>query len=329
MKLRETLRPLRLCGEGVLALLLIGLSPAQVRKPNLPTSLPSSVPGAGQLPSVPGSPGQAVSDARQAEIAKLMAKALASKDPNEQVKLYTEILLLDPNNTVAYQARKEAQDKIDRAAAEQAQQQAQRAQQVEEAISRETTRRQALKKAEEAYLAGDAEAAARQVEIARRAAPNDPEVKNMADLVGREIESRRRKKYLLLGGGAALAAVLMLVLILRMRSRDPYMEIISGEGKGKRFPFDGEVMRIGAVAQDGASKNDIVVRDVERMISRFHCEIHRRGKKFYLIDCESANGTWVDRKQAPPNKPVRLKGGARIDLAGTATLRLGFEKRKK
>jgi predicted component of type VI protein secretion system len=65
------------------------------------------------------------------------------------------------------------------------------------------------------------------------------------------------------------------------------------------------------------------------MISRFHCEIHRRGRKLWLIDCESANGTWVDRRQAPANQPIRLKSGAHIDLAGTCMLRVGYERRKK
>ena len=332
MKLCEPLQPLRLCGERAAALLVVlwvTLSPAQIQRPNIPTSVPSAIPGVGPVPNVPTSTSQAANDAKQAEVTKLMAKALASKDPDEQVKLYTEILLLDPSNSVAYQARKEAQDKSDQAKANQSQQQAQRAQQVEDAVNRETTRRGALKKAEEAYLAGNTDVAAKQVAIAKNAAPNDPEVEKMDALVQDQVAANRRKLYLLIAAGVVVVLALVIFVIVKLRNQDPYLEIVAGDGKGKRFPIEQDVIHIGAVAQDASGKNEIVVRDVERMISRFHCEIHRRGKKLYLVDCESANGTWVDNEAVRPGKPVRLKSGSRVELARTAALQLGFEKRKK
>ena len=110
--------------------------------------------------------------------------------------------------------------------------------------------------------------------------------------------------------------------------KDAYLEIIDGLDKGKTYNLDQEVIHIGAVAEDGGHKNEIVVRDMERMISRFHCEVHRRNGKFFLLDCGSANGTFVDRKRAAAGKPVRLKSGARIDLASTCALRLGWKKER-
>jgi predicted component of type VI protein secretion system len=104
---------------------------------------------------------------------------------------------------------------------------------------------------------------------------------------------------------------------------------VSGIEKGRRYNLDQEVVRIGAVAQDGSEKNDIIVRDVEHMISRFHCEIHNNNGKFYLLDCNSANGTQVDKKLVPPGEPQRLRRGARVDLAGTVTLDFGMERRRK
>ena len=88
-------------------------------------------------------------------------------------------------------------------------------------------------------------------------------------------------------------------------------------------------LHIGAVAEDGGNKNEIVVRDLERMISRSHCEIHKRNGKFFLIDCGSANGTRLDGQRVKPGKPVRVKSGARVELAGTCAMRLGWEKQKK
>ncbi len=131
-------------------------------------------------------------------------------------------------------------------------------------------------------------------------------------------------------GAGAIALIGIIVLFFRTRGKkEPYLEVIDGLDKGKRYNLDQEVIHIGAVAQDGGNKNEIVVRDVEHMISRFHCEIHKHNGRFFLIDCGSANGTSVDRKPAKAGKPVQLKNGARLDLGGTSTFRLGFERPKK
>ena len=96
-----------------------------------------------------------------------------------------------------------------------------------------------------------------------------------------------------------------------------------------RCVADQGVAHIGAVAADGGNKNEIVGRDLDRQISRFHCEIHKHNGKFYVIDSGSANGTRVDGNRAAAGKPLRLKSGARIDLAGTCVLRLLLEKAPK
>jgi hypothetical protein len=321
---------LRRSTPGCLALLLVLPCLSQsLPKPRLPTNLPAAVPGADKIRSIPQTPGQAVREVKQEEVSQLMAKALASKDPEEQARLYTEILLLDPNNTVAYQGREKALEKVEKQKADEIERKAKTAQHVEESLGKEKTRRESLKKAEDAFLAGKVEAADRYLAPGKKVAPEDPDIQNLDALIQRELGSQKRKMWFLIGGGIALGLVAIVLLILYLRVRDPYIEIVSGEGKGKRYAIDKDLICIGAVAQDGAGKNDIVVRDVERMISRFHCEIHRRGRKVFLIDCESANGTWVDRRPAPPNKALRIKNGAHIDLAGTCTLRLGFERRKK
>ncbi len=321
---------------GLWLCLTLALSAQQLPKPRLPTNLPAAVPGADKIRSLPKTPGQAAREVKQEEVSQLMAKALASNDPEEQARIYTQILLIDPNNTVAFQGRKDALEKIDKMRAEQAQRQAeeaqrqaQTAQQVEESLAKERTRRESLKKAEDAFLAGQTEAAARYLEPGKKAAPNDPEIQNLDALIQRDLAAKRRTMYLLIAGGVVLVLAAVLILVFRLRNRDPYLEIIQGDGRGKRYAIDKDVVAIGAVAQDGAGKNDIVIRDADRMVSRFHCEIHRRGRKIWLIDCESANGTWVDRRAAPPNKPVRVKNGAHIDLAGACVLRLGYERRKK
>jgi pSer/pThr/pTyr-binding forkhead associated (FHA) protein len=138
-----------------------------------------------------------------------------------------------------------------------------------------------------------------------------------------------RLRYLFLGGGFLAFGGLLTLFFIRLRKEHGFVEIVSGMDNGRRYNLDHEVVRIGAVAQDGSERNDIVVRDMERMVSRFHCEIHQAKGKFYLIDCNSANGTRIDKKTVPPEEPQRLRSGARVDLAGTVTLRFGLERRQK
>jgi len=138
-----------------------------------------------------------------------------------------------------------------------------------------------------------------------------------------------RLRYLFFGGGLLAFGGLSTLFCLRLRKKHGFLQVMSGIENGRRYNLDQEVVRIGAVAQDGSERNDIIVRDIEHMISRFHCEIHHNNGKFYLVDCNSANGTQIDKKLVPPGEPQRLRRGARVDLAGTVTLNFGMERRRK
>jgi hypothetical protein len=269
------------------------------------------------------------------EISELTQRALRSNDPAEQVKLYDKILEFDPSNMVAFNGRKDAQDKIDKMNAEKAQQEAEKArqeeakqQQQEQAQSTEANKREAVKQAEAAFLANNLPLAATQIAIAKKIDPNDPEVQRVDSLIQSKIQARRRRQLTAYVIGALALVALILLVVLRLRKKDAYLEIVDGFDKGKRYNVDQDVIHIGAVAQDGGNKNEIVVQDVERTVSRFHCEVHRHNGKLYVLDCESANGTYLDGRRVRPGKPARLKKGARLQLAEACTLRLGFEKRK-
>ena len=178
-------------------------------------------------------------------------------------------------------------------------------------------------------MRGDIDTAEFEIEKAKAVAPEDTEVQRMDLLIQDRLAERRRTTYILVAVGVLALIGLIAFIIIRMRSRDPYVEIIAGQQKGKIIPVDGKLLKIGAVEQDGGDKNDVALPDVERMISRFHCEIHRRGRKLFLIDVGSANGTFLEKKQLEPGKPFPLKRGSRIDLAGTCAMRVGYERRKK
>jgi pSer/pThr/pTyr-binding forkhead associated (FHA) protein len=62
---------------------------------------------------------------------------------------------------------------------------------------------------------------------------------------------------------------------------------------------DGVVHRAVALSARGLTigrglRNDLVLEDPDRTISRFHAEVRFEAGKWVLLDLNSQNGTWVD-----------------------------------
>jgi hypothetical protein len=305
----------------------LGKGPAPAPVAAAPPTPPPGASSAANAPPVVQFPAPK-EDPNKPKVQQLMGQALQTNDPQEQVKLYTEILLLDPENQVAFTGRQQAQQKIDEANVKKQQEEQQAQQQSLTASEKQAQGNEAKQKAEAAFLAGDFPTAQSQIATAQKLLPDDPEVQSLHGRIDSAIQSRNRLRYFSAGAGILVLLALITAFLVTRGKKDAYLEIIQGLDKGKRYNLDQEVIHIGAVAEDGGNKNEVVVRDVERMISRFHCEIHKRNGKFFLIDCGSANGTRLDGERAKPGKPMRVKSGARLDLAGTCTLRLGWEKKK-
>lgn len=278
-------------------------------------------------PLPPPTAQQQAENQRQAGI--LMSKAVMSSDPEEQKRIYSEVIRLDPANVAAMEGLKEAQDKIDKKQQEEQQRNAELSQQRTNAENKEAKRKDALASAQDAFYRRDLTTANNQLAIAESVAPDDPEVKALRQKIDALRAQSNRIRYFWIGGVALGLGALTTLAFLKLRRKDGYLQIVSGMDNGRKYNLDQEVVRIGAIAQDGGEKNDIVVRDMERMISRFHCEVHNQNGKFYVIDCNSANGTSVDKRRIPPGKPAQLKNGTRLDLAGTVGLRFGLERRAK
>jgi hypothetical protein len=267
--------------------------------------------------------------ANQAKASKLMQEAFLSKDPAEQVRIYRQVLELDSSNAAAAQLLNTAQDKLDKKQQEEQHQEAEAAKQQNEGARNETIRKEALAKAQDAFYHRDLPTASSQLANAERVAPDDPEVKSLRRQIDvLRTQATRVRTFWIVGSVLGLGA-LGTFAFLKLRKKDGYLQVVSGMDNGKKYNLDREVVRIGAIAQDGGTSNDIVVRDMEHMISRFHCEIHSQEGKFYVIDCNSANGTRVDKQRIPPGKPAQLKNGTRVDLGGTVAFRFGLERRAK
>ena len=63
---------------------------------------------------------------------------------------------------------------------------------------------------------------------------------------------------------------------------------------------------------------DFVVTD--RAISRSHCDFVQRGNRWYIVDCNSTNHTYVDGEQIPSNIEVPLRYNSRVHLANVPFL---------
>jgi hypothetical protein len=74
-------------------------------------------------------------------------------------------------------------------------------------------------------------------------------------------------------------------------ARGPALVIRAGGGRaGEIFPLDGDRMTVGR-----RPDSDIFLDDVT--VSRDHAILVRRGEDFYLDDCGSLNGTYVNRRR--------------------------------
>jgi len=261
--------------------------------------------------------------------AQLLQQALRTSDPAQQIAIFDQILALNPNNQVAFNGRKEAVAKLEEQQRKEAEKAAASSQQEQAEQEKQMTLAQSIQSAEAAFLAGNLLAAEKALNAAERIAPDNPQVQALRSRLN--YANQRRSSILALGAaglGTGCIALLAWIFAARRR-RDPYIEVVSGLDKGKRFNVDKELIMVGAIPEDGGAKNDIVLRDAERMISRFHAQFHYKEGKLYIVDTNSYNGTFVDKKRLEPGKPVPLKGGSRVTFAGTCTVKVGFERRKQ
>jgi hypothetical protein len=284
---------------------------------------------AAQTAQIAAALGTPTPQARQ-HIANLMSEALKTSDPNQQMQLYDQVVRIDPNNAAAVQGYKEAAAKVAAQQQQAAQQQTQTQQQEVTASDHDRQVSASLASAQSAFLSGNIKQADMSLRIAEHLAPSNPLVGDLRSRINAALSLRHRLVFL--GSGAGILGLLgMGGLFWRARRqvRFPVLHVVHGLDQGRVYPLDRDIVRIGGIAQDGGQKNDIVIRDVEHMISRFHCEVHKKDGNFFLVDTNSSNGTSVNGELASPKQPILLRKGSKIDLGGSTVLSLGFEKKKK
>jgi hypothetical protein len=95
------------------------------------------------------------------------------------------------------------------------------------------------------------------------------------------------------------------VEIDEVTARGPALVIRAGGGRvGESFPIDGERLRIGRRPDSEVFLDDVTV-------SRDHALIIHRGADWYLDDCGSLNGTYVNRSRIESH---RLQEGDEVQI---------------
>jgi FHA domain-containing protein len=95
------------------------------------------------------------------------------------------------------------------------------------------------------------------------------------------------------------------VEIDKVTARGPALVIRAGGGReGESFPVDAERMSIGRRPQSEVFLDDVTV-------SRDHALLIQRGENWYLDDCGSLNGTYVNRSRIDSH---RLEEGDEVQI---------------
>ena len=272
-----------------------------------------------------------VDEEQQKAIAKLFDRALSTEDTEAQIRVYRQILQIDPTNQNAFNGIERAKQKLEqeRKDREKLAKDREKAEQ-DRGREKEQGERQAesVKQADGAIAAGNLESARVAVDTLRKLNPNDT---NLGRLESDLQTLMSYRQWTLWGTGGVIAmfcsGLAVLIFILRGRTT-PFLEVAEGKDAGTQYPLTKEITLIGSVEKFEDLANDIVFSDPEGRIAKAHCEIHKKDKKLYLIDLFSANGTMINDQPAEPEKAALLQAGSRINLGGALVLRLGYAKNK-
>jgi hypothetical protein len=179
--------------------------------------------------------------------------------------------------------------------------------------------RDAIKNGHDAYFAEDSVQlvpALSALDDALKVDPTNIELKSWKQKVEGRIRTERFLwwlKVILLT--TAIVGVIAVGLYLLLRKRQGLLEFADGNRMGEIFPLDKPATKIGALSDD----NDLVVSDRKGKVSRYHCEIVREGRRYFIKD-GSTNGTWVNQECLEAGRPKLLRKGDRLSLAGEVNL---------
>jgi len=176
----------------------------------------------------------------------------------------------------------------------------------------------AIKTGHDAYFAeGSAQLAAalRALDDALKVDPTNAELSNWKQKIESRLSTERFLWWLKVAALVAAIACVIVIGLYLLRKRRGLLEFVDGDRIGEVFQLDKPAIRIGALSNG----NDLVVTDSKGKISRYHCEIVREGRRYFIKDA-STNGTWLNEECLEFGKLKVLRKGDRLSLAHEATL---------
>jgi hypothetical protein len=250
------------------------------------------------------------------------------------MELWKMVLIIDPADVEARLGYEQAQRDLEQARTQEAaQKQALDAEQkTREAQAGD--RREKLAMAERALYARDLNSAEQIVTGVLAQSPDDPRALSLRDAIRQANDARRFTRRMMLAAGAMLALAAVIVVLVRKlapkkdedgarREVGPraVVKVIDGVGRGRLIPIEKEIFRIGAAeGERPEEKNDLVISDSAATVSRYHCNILRKGRDYFLLD-SSLNGTWLNERPLRPGEHHPLEDGDEIVIAGAARVK--------
>jgi len=265
-----------------------------------------------------GSPLSIVDEDTRKQIKELKLKALEAESAHDQKKtlsLYEQILRLDPDDALARQQKKEIEAAItqNRDEVVEARSQAAKRKRCQELLA---AAEDALIEARRTRAAEPVDRAQQALTEARKCAPSgDPTIERLQSQVD-QLKADIRALWWELWGGVGLAVLgLVAALVFYFYRSGRSLEVIEGPQIGQVFALTNENTALGALP----SEVDWVIEDPQRKVSRRHCDVFRKGRHYFVVDC-STNGTLLNGRPLENGQPALLKRGDRIGLGGRVTV---------
>lgn len=265
---------------------------------------------------------------REARAREILREPTVSS-AEDRLMAWALLLAIDPTDPEAARGHAQARQDLELARGREEAKQAR----ATDAEARQAVRLR-LREADAAYRSGDLVHAGSIVDEVLLRHPDDPQARSLRATLTATERARTLRRLLLVGGGvlgltgAGMGAVAWRAIRRRRASRGAEAEpsramvkVVDGVGRGRIVPLQAELFRIGAA--DGErpdEKNDLILSDEARVISRYHCTIIRRGRRYFLID-SSLNGTSLNERALARGDHHSLRDGDEFVLAGTSRIK--------
>lgn len=309
-------------------------------EPPPPVTYPAPAQSAPAAPGAPAAPAAPTPEQIQAEEKQRLLRDARARDFTRQVTVQNAeerlmawglVRAIDPGDGDALrgydQARRdlEAAKKLEEAAKTRA-------------ADAETQKevRAKLREANAAYDAGELDRAGRAVDEVLATSPEDPQALSLRAAVAEKRRSKEFRRLLLsVGMFFGLSATVIFWMAwraLKERAKrgdegssgaapKALLKVVDGVARGRLVPLQAEVFRIGSAQGEGAGEqNDLVISDSGALVSRYHCAIIRRGKKYLLID-SSLNGTELNGAPLERGEHHVLRDGDEFVIARAARVK--------